>query len=423
MKTSSGKSSAPNRSAPRKKGVKAFFGKLSRKQQADERRTVWQMSPDDLSNWFSFEIVRGNPNQEILSPIQEKLIGYIDRNEWMSVADVIEDFDSARTTLPSGTRLIRPLLGNIWQAYLLRALPLFNLKSTQPVDLDVLPDSHLQHFRAAAQAYPDRVGLQVLAAWMHLELAWARRGGEFVEITDGAAIEGFEKNIDAAWDFVKDIDANLEDSPLVAEILYRCEASYGASTRDEVEQAHAKWLALDRTDMGAFALHGIFLLPRWYGSYELLADAAEKAHDAYKDDIGLAAYAAMFLGAMGVDQAAMSEVNPLQLQDGLVDMIGQADDPSVAVNAVCAHLSDICNTRYVGIDGVDDRKVLARKDAIHVILRKFIRKGMGTVTPAIWTPQWSELEVPYLLAQAFESEIMTGHRVHLDHTGATVSPV
>jgi hypothetical protein len=422
MNTTFDKLPDQNGSASPKSGLRGFWEKLSRKRRATTEKTVWQMSPDDLSDRFSFEIVRGNPNQKTMFPIQEKLVGFIEVKDWMCAADLIEDFDSARTTLPSGTRLMRPLLENIWQTYLMRALPLFNLESTAPVTLEVLPDSHLKQFKEAAETYPDRVGLQVLAAWMHLEMAWARRGGEYVVSTDETAIDGFEQNIDAAWQLIKDIDADLEDSPLAAEILYRCEASSGISTRNEVEQVHAKWVALDPTDMGAFSLHGIFMLPRWYGSYEQLAEAAENAHATHRKDVGLAAYAAMFLGAMGVDQAAMSKVNPLQLQDGLLDMIAQAEAPCAALNAVCAHLSDICNTKYTGADGVDDNLVLERKAAMHVIVRKFIRRAMGTVTPAIWTPQWSELEVPYLLAEAFENEIMSGQRVHLDHTGATISP-
>jgi hypothetical protein len=189
----------------------------------------------------------------------------------------------------------------------------------------------------------------------------------------------------------------------------------------DLKTAHAKWIALDPTDMGAFSLHGMFLLPRWYGSYDALADAAQSAYAAHHADTGLASYAATYLGAIGMDQIATIGLNPLQLQDGLLDMTTRAKNPSAALNAVCAHLSGICTTSYSVTGKGEEKEIIARKKALKAILKKFIRSGMGTVTLAIWTPQWSEIEVPYLLAEAFEAEIMAGQHVHLDHNGATFS--
>ena len=108
-------------------------------------------------------------------------------------------------------------------------------------------------------------------------------------------------------------------------------------------------------------------------------------------------------------------------KDGLLDMTERAKNPSAALNAVCARLYDICTRTYAITGKGEEKQIVAHKKALKIILKKFIRQGMGTVTPAIWEPRWSELEVPFLLAEAFEDEIIAGQHVYLDHMSATIS--
>lgn len=382
---------------------------------------IWQMNHDELAELFSFEIEKGHPNRAALSPVQDQLQAHIAASDWLAAANLIEKLDQSRSSLPSGIRTMRPLLNGVWTNIVLQALPDYDSAVCEPVTATALPDSHIAGFIAAAQAHPENVRLQCLAAWMHLEMGWIRRGGDYVDFTGDDAFEGFEHHIKAAWDLTKDIDAESANSPLVAEIRYRCKAAGGGKGLADLEKAHAEWVALDSANMEAFSLHGMFLLPRWYGSYDAVADAAQSAFAAHHDDTGLASYAATYLGAIELDHAAMIGLNVSQLKDGLLDMTARAENPSAALNAICARLSDICARTY-GITGKDEGKqIAAHKKALKTVLKKFIREGMGTVTPAIWEPQWSELEVPYLLAEAFEAEIMAGQHVHLDHMGATIS--
>ncbi len=386
-----------------------------------KKNHIWQMSTEELAGSFSFEIEKGNPNRDALIPVQAALKTQINAKDWLAVSDLIVELDRARISLPSGTRLIRPLLNGVWKSSLLQVKPDCDFEACEPLLPGTLPDSHIANFTSAAQIHSDHVGMQCLAAWMHLEMAWIRRGGEYANFTSDAAFQGFEHHTKAAHALIKDIDAQGVDSPLVAEICYRCVAAGGGTELADLKAAHAKWIALDPTDMGAFSLHGMFLLPRCYGSYDALADAAQSAYAAHHADTGLASYAATYLGAIGMDQIAMIGLNPLQLQDGLLDMTTRAKNPSAALNAVCAHLSGICTTSYSVTGKGEEKEIIVRNKALKAILKKFIRSGMGTVTPAIWTPQWSEIEVPYLLAEAFEVEIMAGQHVHLDHNGATFS--
>jgi hypothetical protein len=105
-----------------------------------------------------------------------------------------------------------------------------------------------------------------------------------------------------------------------------------------------------------------------------------------------------------------------------VDLVSHAKDPTAALNGVCAHLSEICNADLVTSGSKRDAKQIAtRRTALKTILTEFIRDGMGTVIPAVWRPHWNESQVPYVLAEAFETEILTGHQVHLDHMGAAIS--
>ena len=382
---------------------------------------IWHMSQDDLSERFSFEIEKGHPNLDALRPVHEKLRGHIDAGDWLVVADLIERLDHSRASLPSGTRLMRPLLNGVWEHMVSQALPDYVPAACEPVTAEVLADSHIANFVSTAQAHPDRIGLQCLAAWMHLEMGWIRRGGDYVDFTGDDAFQGFEQHIKAAWDLTKDIDAQLVESPLVAEIRYRCKAAGGATGLADLEKAHAEWVALDPKNMEAFSLHGMFLLPRWYGSYDAVADAAQSAFTTHHAETGLASYAATYLGAIELDHAAMIGLNAGQFKDGLLDMTERAKNPSAALNAVCARLSDICARTYAVTGKGEEKQIAAHKKVLKAILKKFLREGMGTVTPAIWEPQWSELEVPYLLAEAFEDEILAGQHVHLDHMGATIS--
>jgi hypothetical protein len=386
-----------------------------------EESPIWQMSHDELAEWFSFEIEKGHPNRDTLSPIQDKLEAYIAANDWLAVSALIENLDHSRANLPTGIRTMRPLLNAVWTKIVLQTLPDYNPAECEPVPATALPDSHIADFLSAAQAHPNNIGLQCLAAWMHLEMGWIRRGGDYVDFTGEDAFQGFEHHIKAAWILTKDINAQSVNSPLVAEIRYRCKGAGGATGLADLEKAHAEWVALDPANMEAFSLHGMFLLPRWYGSYDAVADAAQSAFATHHGETELASYAATYLGAIELDHAAMIGMNVGQFKDGLLDMTARAKNPSVALNAVCARLSDICTRTYSTTGKGEEKQIIAYKKVLKVILKKFIRQGMGTVTPAIWEPHWSELEVPYLLAEAFEDEIMAGQSVHLDHTGATIT--
>jgi hypothetical protein len=382
---------------------------------------IWQMSHEELAESFSFEIEKGDPNRDALLPVQVGLEAHIKSSEWLAVADIIEGFDRSRASLPSGTRFMRPLLNGVWANMVSRALPEYDPAACEPVSVNALPNSQIENFVSAAQAHPDRVGLQCLAAWMRLEMGWIRRGGDYVDFSGDDAFQEFDYHIKAAWDLTKDIDAQSVNSPLVAEIRYRCKAAGGATGLADLEKAHAEWVALDPRNMEAFSLHGMFLLPRWYGSYDAVADAAQTACAAHHTNTGLASYAATYLGAIELDHAAMIGLNLGLFKDGLLDMTERAKNPSAALNAVCARLYYICTRTYAITGKGEEKQIVAHKKALKIILKKFIRQGMGTVTPAIWEPRWSELEVPYLLAEAFEDEIIAGQHVYLDHMGATIS--
>lgn len=383
---------------------------------------IWGLTPDELAQSFSFEIEKGNPNVEVLLPLQVALDGYISGENWLKVADLIEEYDLNRATLPSGMTLTRLLLDRAWDVELKRALPEYDQKSGRAVSPYVLPEAFIAPYLNAAQMHPDRVGLRCLAAWMHLKMAWLRRGSGTADTTSESAFEGCDFHVDAAMHLMKDIDAREANSPLCAETKYRCEAAGGALDLDELEHTHRQWIALNSTDMGAFSMHGVFVLPRWFGSYAILADRAKRACVAQGEQTGMATYAATYLGAIDLDQRAMVGLDVVRFKDGLVDMVSRAKDPAAALNGVCAHLAEICATApQEQANRQDEKHIAGCKVAIKAILRKFIRDGMGTVTPALWTPHWDEFEVPFVLAEAFEAEIASGHTVHLDHAGATIS--
>ena len=385
-----------------------------------EDSLIFRMEPEELAQIFTFDSQAGNPDQIAAADHQAQFIALCRSEAWDDVAAYLETHDRARTVLPSGRRLAPYLAHCLWQHLVKIAAPQVDLSDPENIDPDDVPDSVLTPIHAAAEDAGASYGVHALAAAAQLRLAWLRRGSEYADFSRPEALARFGVHLDAAHARIADLDAEALDAPLLASLQFQARIGSNIET-PALRQLHKRWMALDPGNMEALATLGFHLLPRWYGDYEVLAEAAQEAFATSHDRTGTAAYAAVYLGAVRCDTEALLTLDMPRFREGLIDMVCHAPDPDVMCNLICAQLQGMSVPTSSIAGNTASPDVLTRFAEVKALAAEFIRRGIGVVMPDVWAEWFDEDDLPYMLAEVFEAELMVGATVHLGPTGAEIT--
>ncbi|MEM9912405.1 MAG: hypothetical protein AAF922_16635 [Pseudomonadota bacterium] len=251
--------------------------------------------------------------------------------------------------------------------------------------------------------------LAALLAKAHLELAWARRGGDYADAVTEDGWRGFQMHLARANEIVSSFDARSEKSPMLAEITFNIAL---ASEWDAAAQeaAFKNCLMLNPRCWQAMSQRAFHLLPRWGGDYEQLERAARQAmSDTHQ--YGAAAYAAFYLRVLDCDEGAMFSCDPELFAEGLYDMAAAEDGDPVLVNQLIQHSIEIVTPSFALFGGAGEEEINARRAKFDTSSDAVFAAFFCCHVPEAW--QGEADEITRLVRMMYANDLEAGRKVHL----------
>ncbi len=278
---------------------------------------------------------------------------------------------------------------------------------------DISPAA-LALLEAAQCARPKDHILAALCARAHTDAAWiCRISGETEIATDQARTSIIDHSAKAA-NILKQFDPLEHMSPLLAEAHYHL--CLGADEGEgEIRAAHQDWTDLDPANLTPYSIHGVHLLPRWYGSYDELESEARKAAARTYDILGAGAYSAFYLAVLDQDHGSFAHLDTGFFLDGLADLIEASGFDQLRVNEIAAFLYQTSRPARPVLARAD-RLVKAQKRALRAGMVRLIRNHLHLVYPEVW--QGGRNGALRAIGEAFRDEIIAGEMIQ---TAATPS--
>lgn len=413
-------SAAPRRRGPLRLALSlpgALAQKLIRQAPGDTPSRLQGMSTVELQRHLSLTILTGHPDRKALAQHLKPAIREWQAHNWEALGQRIHRLDRRHAALPSGER-IATALGQALFRHVVGSKVCHMIDRGQAVTASDLPEEAFSPLsRAIAQTETDPA-IHFLAAQFNLETGWARRGDDYSEYALEDALYAAQARFRVARNILDKIASRAPHSAYFAELDYRVCAAEG-TTEDDLTRSAIRWSRTDPTALSPYAVHGLHLLPRWYGTDQSLDTFANRIWSKTHETLGAAGYAACYLSALESDPAVLLTLDMDALREGLVDMMQESDDPDVTCNAVLRTLWEVGCDGY-GIEGRDTPALRRARRELRAIFSYLAHHTLGPVMPDAWGSNWTEARILHALAEAFEDEISRGQRVAIGLDGATI---
>ncbi|MEM9342009.1 MAG: hypothetical protein AAGA87_03095 [Pseudomonadota bacterium] len=364
---------------------------------------VNHLQPAEIRAFLKYESDTTDPSKTELRAFQDKVRALAEARDWPALGALIERCDKRRESTPDGTRLAPQAIEVIW-GDLAKSGKV--LEDCGPVSAVALPDDAVAPYLDAADAHPDSLGLSALAAGLSMRMGWSRRGGDYAAMTRESEFRAMAEWFDHARTYLNAPGA--AESPLFAGLTYEFVAGAGADLPD-LQTAFDRWSRLDPGNHEALALHGWYLLPRWYGDYAVMDDTARKLFAATHGERGSADYTALYWTAAEEDEGAVATLDMGLYRDGLYDMIRASKDRDTTVNRICGHLLKV-GSRF-GMLEKGHPQVAARRAEFDALFDEIVRAELKLVLPYRWGN--SNKMALYALAHTYSEEILAERTVTL----------
>lgn len=379
--------------------------------------TLSSFSTSQLQQQVSLTILTGHPDRKALAQHIKPAIRDLQSHDWDSLGNRLTRLDRRHSALPSGDR-IAIALGQALFRHMAgpKACQLID-RGQSLTDEDLPPEFFAPLTRALSK--PDTPpAIHFLAAQLNLEAGWARRPNDLSDYADEVALNAAQARFTLARSILDNIAARAPHSAHFAELDYRVRAAEG-TTEDELTRAAIRWSRTDPTALSPYTVHGLHLLPRWYGSEGSLDAFADRSWSRTHESLGAAAYAACYLAAIESDPNALLTLDMIAFRDGLIDMMRESDDPDVTCNAILRGLWEVGSEGY-GTEGHDTAALRRARKDLRSLFVYLARNTLGPVMPDAWGSHWTEARLLHAIAEAFEPEILSGKQISIGLDGTHI---
>lgn len=320
-----------------------------------------------------------------------------------AIYDRMRRYDAARACTPFG----RPLAGLILDTLMADFSTIADAVETSGIDASPEHIAKLvAAFDRALEVAPDDHIAAATAALAHIEAGWLLRGDGFANEVSAGGWQGMAEHFDAARRVLDRFPAQKHDSPLLAYVHYRlCNGLTDGEER--IRAAYTVRTLIEPQNPAVYIAHGFQLLPRWYGSYEELEQAAREAADLTMPFMGTAGYALTYLDAIHCDGDAAARFDATAFAEGLLDF-ARYKGSQYAINFAA-------NTLWMTMADCRD----ARQDVLDEAMAELVREDLCCILPDCWEDS-SANEVMYVLARYWQDELAAGATVDIDSNGAYV---
>lgn len=412
--------------------VRRAMGPRIKAQHPDKADELSGFSLTDLRQQISIPVLEASEDCEEKTRLHKAAYMMVRQDNWDTIGDMLRQYDQDRALTQGGTP----------KASVLAAGARKDLRDT--IALSMLPSSE-QGLDAATQGiemmdqvlidHADDYGVALVVAQAHMDLGSVWRGQGWADEVPAADWKKFARHYRRATSILEKFDAQELNSPALA--AARCRALAGQP--DAAQRAIAYYeelIDLAPEYARSYREFGKHMLPRWYGSYELLEDRARKIVDQSSDYWGTAGYALTYMDAILEDPECMVFLDVAQFLQGLHDYASAQPDQST-INKIVAFLSVSIVPKGPLVSG--SKRAYHNRRALIDAAPEFARKYMREVHPKIWAQaedghdadappakEWRQnqagLERAFsLIGQTFERDILRGKRVLFSRDGVDVT--
>ena len=375
------------------------------------------MSTTDLQRHLSITVITGHPDRKALAQHLKSAIRDWQAHNWEALGRRITRLDQTHSALPSGERLASAL-GRALFRHVAGAAACQIIDRGQCVATSDLPDDILAPLNRAISKPGTDPSIHFLTAQFNLEMGWARRGEAHSDFISDEALSDAAARFRVARDVLDGIVTRAPHSAYFAELDYRVLAAQGTA-EDDLTRAATRWSRTDPASLTPFALHGLHLLPQWYGGEQSLALYADRVWSKTHEVLGTAGYAACYLSAMETEPAVIQTLDTDAFRAGLIDMIQDSEDLDVTCNAILRTLWEVSGPSY-GSEGRDTAAMRRARQDIRDTFAYLVHHTLGPVMPDVWGNAWTEERILHVIGGAFETEISNGCHISIGLEGATI---
>lgn len=351
------------------------------------------------------------------------------QERWDDLSRLLRDHDRARAATPAGLALAG-LLAHGARADVVAPI---ETALTDPRLMPAhAPKGGMAALEEVLQDHAGDYGVALVVAEAHIDIGWAWRGqGWQAEVSD-THLRHFQTHFARAADLLDGFDPISDDSPALA--AARCALLVAASApRSRVCDDYEDLIDLDPQNPRHLRVYGYHLLPRWFGSYDLLASEAARTAGRLTDIWGAdGGYALVLMDAVAVDPGALAVVDADRMRAGFADILARRDDQHM-VNDLAAYCAvTLTADRYRRI--ADQNRAQAIAANFDWILQRHLRE----IHPLVWgiAGQAPDRSLPALedlsrlgrtqallrIARHFERDLRRGGRVVAGASGLWVEP-
>jgi hypothetical protein len=239
------------------------------------------------------------------------------------------------------------------------------------------PRDGIKALEEVLEEYPDDFGVALVIIGAHIDIAWAWRGEGWEAALPQIRQQTFQRHMARAAELLDQFSPFEHDSPSLA--ACRCALLAAAETpTSRMADDYEDLIDLDPANPRHMRAFGNHLLPRWFGSYQMLEVEARRVAMMTEDLWGTGGYAWVYLDALSVDPQALDLLDGDMFLEGMRDILDRATDQHVVNTwaAFCAVTLPSLPTSQRS-----SRDVLRR---IRAALDWILRDHLQELHPLIW---------------------------------------
>ena len=219
--------------------------------------------------------------------------------------------------------------------------------------------------------------IAAIVAHAHMDIGWAWRGTGWDTEVGTQNRAAFEAHFERAADILAPF-AEMNPKPAFL-CAAECALLAGNSKSEScIAAIYEKLINLDPMNARAMRAMGNHLLPRWYGSYDMLELEARRTAARTQELWGAGAYAWVQFDAIAYDDVACSRLDVDFFIDGLHDILERTQNQYI-VNMLAAYCANTMGNAHDGNDEAD----LVRTQ-IAECAKWIIREHLTELHPMLW---------------------------------------
>ncbi len=428
-------SSSPSASRSLLDRVRQAMGPRRTKKVVEELQDdISTMSLVDIRQQISIPIPEQSNDCDEKARLHKAAYHLVRQDRWDTLGELIRDHDRERKLTAGGTST----------ASVLSAGARKDLSDTIAMGLSPRSETGLTAATSGVEMldqvlidHSEDYGVALVVAQAHMDLGSVWRGQGWADEVPASDWKKFARHYRRAYSILEQFDPIENDSPALA--AARCRTLAGMPDAAQRSIAYYEEL-IDLAPYYAksYRQFGKSLLPRWYGTYELIEQQARKLAKETAEHWGDAAYALTYMDAAVEDKEALGFVDVAMFLKGLNDYLEAVPDQGNA-NRIAAYLSVSLVPKGPLVSG--SKRALQNRKTLIAAAPQFVRDHMREVHPIIWAEAagahdpdappakaWRQrqtgLEEAFSsLSRAFEREILRGMHLFFKKDGVDIHAV